>query len=270
MRKKSVTLHKTNEMVRGGDNLSLHAKRLVNTIYLVVQHNINQGGQKKEMIENLEYIPIDFPTLRKFLGLENVESYVSEIEAAFKELFEPMELHNFKDPRDGYVYKWFATSFVSEVKWRYDDRKRVALFKLTPLIKHLMLNTHLGGNFTPINLIPTINKFRTKYAMKLYEFLKSFGNYRYVDINQKHLMRLFGISDDNKTYRYYADIKRLLERQIRELVNKSDLTLLQLDNSPALKKEKVFRIIINPKAEQKTVKQDTAEDIINKLSINRF
>jgi len=125
-------------------------------------------------------------------------------------------------------------------------------------------------NFTQLDLVPYLNKFRTKYSMKLYEYLKSFGNYRYLDISQSHLMRLLGIDEDNKTYKYYSDTKRLLLRQIKELVSKSDLKELKLDDNKQLKKDRIFRVLINPKAKKKTATQEDMKNILDSLSINRF
>jgi phosphoribosylformylglycinamidine (FGAM) synthase PurS component len=264
--KKKVTLHKANEMVRGGDSLSIHAKRLLNSIYYIIQFNVNKG--KKDLILQTTYIPIEFPYLRKMMGLEKVESYIREIEDAFKELQNPIQLHNFKDPRDGTIYNWYSISIVSEASWKIDSNKKIAYVALSPLAKWLMVNTNDGGNFTKLNLIPTINKLRTKYSIKLYEFLKSFAGYRYLDIHQKHLLKLFGL-DGSKTYKYYSDLERLLERQIKELVEKTDLKQLKLKKTSKLKKDKVFRIEIDPKSKKKKVDEKSQEAVLNSI-VSKF
>jgi len=265
--KKKITLHKSNEMTRGGDKLSIHGKRLVKAINYIIKINVNKG--KKKLIEKLDYIPIEFPYLRKMLGLENTESYIKEIEEAFSELQKPIQLNNFKNPRDGQLYNWYSISMVSEASWKIDNNKKIAYVSLAPLIKWLMVNTHDGGNFTRLDLIPTINKLRTKYSMKLYEYLKSFNNYRYLDITQKHLMRLFGL-DENSKYKFMSDLTILLDRQLKELAKKSDLTDLKLDTSKELRKEKKFRIYINPKSKKKTPKQTLLDTVLDDLTIKRF
>ena len=266
--KKEVTIHKRNEMIRGTDNLSVHGKRLVNAIYYLIQKNVNDG--KSELIKSLDYIPIEFPYLRKMLGLENVQSYIKEIEDAFTELHKPIQLNNFTNPKDGHLYNWYSLSFISEASYKIDDNKKVAYVSLSPLTKWLMINTHnLEGSFTELKLIPIVNKLRTKYAMKLYEYLKSFETYRYLDITQKHIMRLFGLDEKSK-YRYMSDLLILLNRQIKELINKSDLKELKIDDSKQLKKDDIFRIYINPKAKKKTAKKDDVEQVLKNLSIKRF
>ncbi len=39
------------------------------------------------------------------MNLEKVESYIKEIEKALTELQNPFQLNNFKNPRDGHIYK---------------------------------------------------------------------------------------------------------------------------------------------------------------------
>jgi len=224
MKKKQITLHKSNEMVRGADGLSVYGKRLVNAIYYLIQNNANQG--KTELLQQMEYIPLEFPYLRKMLGLEKVESYIKEIEKAFTELHKPIQLNNFRNPRDNRLYNWYSISIISEASYKIDNNKKTAYVALAPLVKWLMIHTHdkeLKGNFTRLELIPVINKLRTKYSMKLYEYLASFGAFRYLDITQKHLMRLFGIDENSKTYKNYSDLKRLLERQLKEIKEKTNL-----------------------------------------------
>jgi len=264
--KKEITLHKANEMTRGGDKLSVHAKRLVNSIYYLIQTNVNKGNTR--VIEDATYIPLEFPYLRKMMGLKNTESYIKAIESAFTELQQPIQLNNFKNPQDNRLYNWYSISMISEASWSINNSKKTAYVALAPLVKWLMINTN-DGNFTKLDLIPTINKLRTKYAMKLYEYLKSFGNYRYLNIPQSHLMRLFGIDEDNKTYKYYSDLRRLLERQIKELVIKSDLKNLKLDYNKHLVEDKVYRIIINRKS-KKIAKKEDIEQILESLTIKKF
>ena len=265
--KKQVTIHKRNEMTRGCDKLSVHGKRLVNAIYYLIQKNVNDG--KSELIESLDYIPIEFPYLRKMMGLVKVESYIKEIESAFVELQQPIQLNNFQNPHDCKLYNWYSISMISEASWSIDNNKKTAYISLAPLVKWLMIHTN-DGNFTKLELIPTINKLRTKYAMKLYEYLKSFDNYRYLDITQSHLMRLLGFDEDNKTYKDFSQLRRLLERQINELLKKSDLKELKLDDSKQLKKDKIFRIYINQKAKKKTATKEDTFQVLDSLTINRF
>ena len=263
MRKKQVTLHKRNELTRGGDPLSLYAKRALNAIYYLVQTNVNKGNA--QAIENIDYIPIEFPYLRKMMGLQNVESYIKKIQDALTELQKTtLELNNFRNPKDNQVYQWYSMSFMSDAYWKLDEKsgKKFAYVELPKLMKWLMIHSS-EGNFTKLDLIPTLNKLRTKYAMKLYEFFKSFEKFRYIDLPQKYLLKILGI-DPESTYKHYSKFYELLERQIKELNKKTEFEKLKLlEPTKEMKKEKIYRFIINPKnkkvlTDRKKIEQMTA------------
>ena len=247
MRKKEITIHKRNELTRGGDKLSIHAKRALNAIYYLIQTNVNKG--KTHLVESLDYIPIEFPYLRRMMGLKNVESYIKEIEDALTELQKvTLELNNFRNPKDNQVYQWYSMSFMSDAYWKLDEKsgKKFAYVELPKLMKWLMVHSS-DGNFTKLDLIPTINRLRTKYAMKLYEFFKSFERFRYIDLPQDYIIRILGLQDI-KDYQYYSHLARLLKNQIKELNKKTDFEHLKLtEPTKEMKKEKIYRFIINPK-----------------------
>ena len=258
MQKSNITIHKKNEIIRGSDTYSLNAKRALNAIY---------WGLQKHKLYKDEYFSFSFSTLRNMMSLNSDNRYVDRMKEALQELQQPFSLNNFYHPLQKTKYTWYSLSFIDEVGFKKESNEWIAIIKTNSTIKHLM---QIDGNFTKLDLIEYINKMRTKYSMKLYEYLKSFDSYKYLDITQSHLMRLFGIAEDNKTYRYYSDLRRLLERQIKEIVLKSDLQELKLDDDEELKKNKIFRIHINPKATKKTVDKKKAKELLNSLSVKRF
>jgi len=253
-KKQKITIHKKNEIVRGTDTYSLNAKKALNAIY---------WGMQKGNLYEYEYITIKFSDLRKIMNLNNVEDYVQRIKEAMQELREPLELNNFYHPLQKMKFDWYSLSFLDEVGFIKDKNNvnTIARFRVNPLMKHLM---QLEGNFTKLELIHISNKFRTKYAMKLYEYLKSFDGYKYLDISQSHLMKLLNL-DENSKYRYMSDLTILLNRQIKELKNKSDLAELKVI---PMKRDKFFRIIINPKS-KKMVDKIEAKSALENL-IKRF
>jgi len=255
---KKITIHKANELVRGGDKYSIFSKRLLNTLYLALQ---------KANAFNVDYITIPFASIRSYMGLEKEQNYVAIMKQSFEELQQPLQLNNFKDPRTGEEWHWFSCSFIDEVGFKKDESGRwVAKIRVNSLIKYLMSRQE---NFTKLELIPYLNKMRTKYSMKLYEYLKSFSGFRYIDIPQKYLMQLFGINDNDKSYKNYANLKQLLKRQIEEIRKKTDLKEIKLQEAKVLAKEKKFRIIINPKAKRK-VDDITAKQGIKQITQNLF
>ena len=265
MQKTNITVFKRNEVARGTDMYSLNAKKCFNAIYYIYQKNRDVFAQYES--NNITYINLKFSTLRDLMGLQKDNNYVEVIKNAIRELQTTLiELNNWINPANNKKYSWYSTKFLNDANVEHDSIVTVQL-EISTLFKQLM-KAHI--NFTPLDLVQYMNKFRTKYAMKLYEYLKSFGNYRYLDIPQSHLMRLFGLAKDNKTYKYYSDLRRLLDRQIKELTNKSDLKELKIDDSKQLKKDDIFRIYINPKAKKKTAKKDDVEQVLKNLSIKRF
>jgi hypothetical protein len=56
---------------------------------------------------------------------------------------------------------------------------------------------------------------------------------------------------DTKTYSSYYELKRLLQRQIKELNKKTEFKELKLlEPTKEMKKEKIYRFIINPKSKR--------------------
>jgi len=182
-----------------------------------------------------------------------------------------IKLNNFRNPKDGQLYNWFSITFIGDASWKLnEDGKKVAYISLSPFMKWLMIHTHDNGNFTELELIPTVNKLRTKYSMKLYEYLKSFKAFRYIDITQKHMMKLLGIDENHKTYKTFYELKRLVDRQLKEIAKKTDLDQVKLIDNKLLSKEKKYRIIINPKSKRDVSQLEAKTALENLLQKIRF
>lgn len=253
--KQKIMIHKKNEIVRGTDDYSLMAKRTLNTIYWALQ--------KHDWYAH-EYIAIKFSTMREMMNLHKDNRYVEILKDSLEELLQPMKLNNFYHPVHKEKFQWFSCGMLDEAGYKKKDSEWVVHIKVNPLFKHLM---QIEGNFTPLELLPYLHKFRTKYATKIYEYIQSFKGYRYLDVSQSHLMKLLDINEESK-YKYYSQLKELLERQLKEIAKKSDLTEVKLLNSKALTKEKKFRIQINPKSKKDADKlqaQTTIENLIKRF-----
>ena len=260
---KKIKVHKRNEVIRGSDDYSLNAKKAMNAIYYGMQKHRELGTFKHDQMT------IQFTTLRKLMNLEKDGAYVEVMKEALTELMQPIHLHNYYHPIDEIEYSWYATTFLTDAGFhKRDNGEWVAQIRVSPLMKHVMqLANNQGQGFTELELIPYLNKFRTKYAMKLYEYLKSFGAYSYLNITQKHMMKLLKL-DDNSKYRYMSDLTILVERQLKEIAKKSDLKEVKLLKSKTLAKEKIFKIQINPKSKKEADKTE-AKTALDNL-IKRF
>ena len=254
--KKKVTIHKKHELVRGTDDYSVMGKRALNTVYWAMQ--------KHQMYKH-DHMIIRFSTMRRMMNLESDQRYVETIKDALLELMKPMEINNFHHPIHDEVFQWYATSVLDEAGFKKnEDNEWVVHIKVSTLVRYIM---QLKGGFTPLELIEYANSFRTKYAMKLYEYLRSFGAYSYLDITHKHMIKLLNLDEKSK-YRYYSDLYILVERQTKEIAKKSDLQQVKLLKSKALAKDKIFRIQINPKS-KKEVDKTEAKTALDNL-VKRF
>ena len=258
MKKKEVKIRKKNELTRGSDKLSLYGKRCFNGIYYLIQENLKE---KPDLLK-FEHINFKLIGLKKLMGLENVNNYIDIIKKSLKELQEPIELNNFQHP-DGTFYQWYSFSPLPEVGFsKNENGEWIVKIKLSSVIKYLIEKQE---NYTTLNLIPYMNKMRTKYAMKLYEYLKSFESYKYIDITHNHIMKLLNL-DPNSKYKFFSQTKQLLERQVKEITEKTDLKNIKL---VASKKEKYFRFIINPNSKKILKDKNEMKNMLNNL-ITKF
>ena len=251
-----ITIHKRNEVVRGTDLYSLNAKKCFNAIYYLYQKN-------REVTSQHIKTNISYSSLRELMNLQKDNNYVAVINEAIEELQTTLiKLNNFK--LDGIEYKWYSTKFLNDANVQKNN-EIVVTIEISTFFKKMITSQ---TNFTQLDLVQYLNKFRTKYSMKLYEYFKSFSGYKYIDITQKHIMLLLNLNIDSK-YKYMSDLTILLERQLKELVSKSDLKELKLETNSSLKKERIFRFLINPNADKKTAGKEELESALSAI-IKRF
>jgi hypothetical protein len=234
--KKKVTIHKKNEMVRGIDDYSLNARRALNAVYYAVQKNKLYKHNRFRM---------RMATMRELMQLNSTNDYVERIQEAILELKRTIVLNNYYHPINEIKYSWYATSFLNDVGFHKENDEQIIEIEVSPLILHLM---QTSGNFTQLDLLKYTQKFRTKYAFKLYEYLRSFAAYRYIEITHEHMTKLLNIKEGTQQHKYYSDLFKVVERAVKNITKSSDLSELQLVKSKALSKEKIYRIIIDPEA----------------------
>jgi hypothetical protein len=244
-------IHKKNHLVRGTDDYSVMGKRALNTVYWAMQ---------KHKLYKHDVMAIRFSTMRSMMNLESDQRYVETIKDALRELREPMEINNFRHPITEEDYQWFSCSVLDEAGFKKNDAGEwLVHLKVSTILRYVM---QLKGGFTPLELIEYANSFRTKYGAKLYEYLSSFGGSKYLDITQKHMMKLLNIDEMSK-YKYYSQLFELVERQTKEIAKKSDLQQVKLLKTKALAKDKIFRIIINPKSKKEADKTEAKTALEN-------
>lgn len=258
MNRKCITIHKRNEIIRGSDSYSLNGRRCFNAIYYIYQRNFDMFLEAERI--GVTRFNIKFSTLRKHMFLENDNSYVQKIKDAIYELQTTLiELNNFTDHTTGEKHMRYSTKFIDYASIS-NNKITFAEIEISKLFRILI---RYNVNFTKLNLTNNLSNMRTKIAMKLYEYIKSFGGYRYIDITHKHMCYLLGI-DENSNQAYMSYMSAMLNRNISEIIKKSDLKNLMIDESKELRKDKVFRIHIN-KSSKKTSKK-SVDDIVKELA----
>lgn len=247
------TIHKKNELIRGADELSLMGKRALNAVYYLIQ---------KYDLYNSHEFKVTFSKLRELMGINKNNDYVERMKDGLMELMQTISLNNWKNPLDGITYKWYATRFINEVSFLKENNEWIARIEANKTITRLMKQKI---NFTEILLIPIVNKLRTKYAIKLYEFFQSFQKIRYLDLYQDYLITILGL-EEKKTYKSFYELKRLLNRQIEEINEKTNLKDLELlDPTKNFKKAKKYRFLINPQSKKDLSNREKIEEMTKNL-----
>ncbi len=250
--KKEFTIHKKNELIRGGDELSLTGKRILNVVYYLIQKND---------LYNSNRFKVKFSIIKELMQIKNNNDYIERLQEGLMELMKTIELKNWENPLDGKTYKWYATRFVNEVSFLKENNLWYAIIEPNKTIVGLMKQKR---NFTKIFLSQT-NKLRTRYSVKMFEFFQSFKKIRYLDLPQSYLIKILGL-EEKKTYKSYYELNRLLKRQVKEIAEKTDLEQLKLLDPPKdFKKAKLYRFIINPTSKQDLKDPKKIEKMMGKL-----
>ena len=248
---KKATIHKQNSVIRGSDDYSVHAKRAMNAIYWAIQ---------KHNLFDVNHFDMKYSTLRELMCLQNDEDYVNRINDSIKELEKTIELNNWVDPWGRKVHRK-TMRIVNETTVYKENKNKIIRIEMNNTMRELMKQK---DNFTELDLVQYANKFRTKYAMKLYEYLKSFESYYYLNVTDKFMRELLNVQEIKK-YQYFSTLDQLVERQMKEITSKSDLDQVTYK---AIKATKTFRFLINKKS-KKNADQQEAKATLDNL-IKRF
>ena len=229
-----ITILKRNEIIRGhSGELDINSRRLLNAIY---------WGIQKYKIHDNKAQNFSFSTLRSLMHLGTDERYVSIIEIALDSLMKPIKLRNYCHI-DGIEYKIFAMQFISGYRVTKADTNTVEITFNKDMNE--LLKVH--ENFTKLEFLKYSNSFRSKYTVALYEYLKSFEGYKYIDMSMDNLNELLGSNSS-----YFSDLSKVVDRCIKEIVSKSDLKHIK---RRGFKKDKFFRFYLSKDAGAAKVKK---------------
>ncbi len=230
----SYFIYKKNELIRGNlMGLSLHANKAMNGLY----YHITKNG-----LEGQKSFTVPYSRLRKMMHLEKITSYVEIIDNALLELATTrLELRNYKSIADGREFYRFYLAFLSDfkVEKKHNAGKNIDQWIVEVRIYYemraMIQRAKTEGNWTQIEWFKYSNKFRSKFSLGLYEYLKSFKNdNNYIKIELIELNQIFGLikANGNSQIKNRKEITKpkqlwevliIINRCVKEIVAKSDL-----------------------------------------------
>lgn len=229
-----MTILKRNEIIRGhSSNLDLNGMRILNAVY---------WGIQREKLHDVKTGVYTFSSLRKLMNLEDNERYYQIIEKALVDLTKTIELKNYCHT-DGVEYKLYTIRFVDAVRIKKEDINTVEIDFNKDM--NMLLKKH--ENFTKLEFLKYSNSFRSKYTVSLYEYLKSFESYKYIDMSMDSINQLLG-----SHAKYFSDLNKVVDRCFKDIQTKSDLSHIK---KRSFKKEKFIRFYLNPNGDKNRVKR---------------
>jgi len=227
--KKEITIHKRNEIIKGGNIYSLSAQKLGNAIYHFIQYN---------RIFQDKVFKIPLTEIREVMGLDNNGNYPTVIKNAVEELAKPIVLYNV-DQLTGVRKRekdtlWQVAQFLHDPAIIKEGKEKYLEAKMSPIIRVLMANAN-EGNFTQLVLNTHLKKVKSKHTYVLYEYLKSLEGFivlgNKVPLDFDRLNHMFNL-EGNPTYHYFSSFKPLLERCVKDLNKNTDMSVgLSVDKS---------------------------------------
>jgi plasmid replication initiation protein len=224
---KDLTIHKQNSIIRGKfSTFDLHTIKCLNSIYWMIQKNY------LDIKNNNNKFRMELKTLRKLMGLENINKYNEIINDSLKKLQEPFTIYNYIDSEGEH--------------W---DLKNLSLIRETGIKKgfqhEYIIEAHpdlidvIGHkkNWTALEF-SIVQKFNSKYTIRLYEYLKSYAN-----MGKTPFM---SIDDINRVfitnYKHLSKAEEVIKRCMKDL-NLNDKNGFQTDITVDYEKDKKKKTI---------------------------
>jgi len=240
-----LSIHKGNEVIRGGNTYSLHAQKLANFIYYHAQKN-------KIFIDNEKsYFELPVTEVSRQMGLEGTKAYVAYIKNALAELNTPFDVYNSAIlqalSEKGQELLWTRISLLNSPK--YFKKGKVAYISgeiSTEMQLIIRKSSTNSGNFTKLILNRSLSNLKSKHTYVLYEYLESFKNHPIykngIYLDKKRLDKMFNFKDIKK-YKYFSSFLPLIERCIIDLNENSD-KYVQLIVDKSSKAYKIIKLPI--------------------------
>lgn len=239
-----LSIHKGNEVIRGGNTYSLHAQKLANFIYYHAQkNNIFLDNEKS-------YFELPVTEVSQQMGLNKSGAYVNYIKNALEELDTPFEVYNSAILKalavKGQELLWARISLLNGAKYFKKGKNGFISGNISMEMQLIIRKSSTsGGNFTKLILNRSLSNLKSKHSYVLYEYLESFKNHPIykngVYLNKERLDKMFNFKEIKK-YKYFSSFLPLLERCMIDLNENSDKYVqLVVD-----KQNKAYKVIKKP------------------------
>jgi len=254
-------IHKANEVIHNMPNLSLESMRLLNELYYQVQIRKDKKNQDSLKYDSLDFYRLQFTQtqLKKWMGIEKYNNYSKMIKKSLTELKETIELKNVRVNEER-EKEYVVVNFINEYSKEYEDinnkHQKMYEIEINHTMHQIIINSNFGY-FTKLNL-EYQSKFKTKNAIRLYEYCKSFQKQSYTPPMSLDLLNKLFISN----YKYMSEALKVLHRNLKIVNTISDIEISILENkeskrrTPKGKKVKISYIQLSIK---KTTKQQLKE-----------
>lgn len=253
-------IHKANEIIHNMPNLSIESMRLLNELYYQVQIRREKKNQNGLEYDSLDFYQLQFTQtqLKKWMGIENYNSYSLMIENSFIELKKAIKLKNVRV--DDVKKDYLITSFINDASKEYEDinnpHQKMYEIEINRKMHEIIKNSNLGY-FTKLNLAYQ-SQFKTKNSIRLYEYCKSFQSKSYTPPMSLELLNKLFLS----SYKYMSESLKVLNRNINIINSISDINISIIDTKESKKrtsKGKRVKISYVQLSIKKTTKQELKE-----------
>jgi hypothetical protein len=220
---------KSNDLIEARYKLSLNEQRLVIFLISIIQP---EDDDFRDYELRISEFALTF-------GIDNVKSIHALLKDAARSLM--VKLIDLSVGNEWNYVTWFSNA-------RYVEKKGVIVIRFDKALKKYLLQ--LKGQFTQYNL-QYIVKFKSSYAIRLYELLKSYqylgdGGGFYREFSLLDLKIFFGI--ENGEYEVFFNFKnRVIVPSVKEINQHSDIFISSVEYIKDGRAVSKIRFMVEPK-----------------------
>lgn len=258
--------------IKKNKDLSIYAKRCLNAIIYLFQVHIKIYD--KEIILNNKYTEVSVPYLKKMIGIKDIYN-ITKIESILMELqCLLIKQYNYVDKKNNKNILISSFNFITSIHFVADSENKIIIkIEFPNIVKEMFIVNNLNL-FLDIDYIPILNKLKLKYSKKLYVFFKSLNNVKSITLTYYQISKILGV-ENLTTYKATSDMRRLLNRQLEELREKTEFKNISLKINLGTRFQKatyIFEIdknkeeiITDTKKINKIIKKHTQEGVFDIL-----